>query len=209
MSGVFALVLTVLLLAFGNAPVLRSMFLRGGLLLIVLLVLFAVLRAGLKQWKAPDSRLRGFLGFTDLRDTMAHGSSSNWEILVPAALILLIVVISVLRHEKVVVNNVPAPPPPAGALTTDQAKSHIGENATVCSTVVSTHYGGGGRTYAYFDKEWPYERFTIAIRAEDWDSFSPRPSTWTEHKVCVTGVIRIHHGVPNIIAESPGQISVK
>jgi DNA/RNA endonuclease YhcR with UshA esterase domain len=100
----------------------------------------------------------------------------------------------------------------APTLTTDEAKSHIGENATVCGVVASTHYAGGSRgtpTFVNLDKPYPNQVFTILIWGEDLAKFSPRPSTWEGKRVCATGVISSYRGSPEIVAKSPTQIRVE
>lgn len=58
----------------------------------------------------------------------------------------------------------------AAPLTTDDAKKHIGENATVCGVVASSHYAGGSRgapKFVNLDKPYPNQVFTILIWNED------------------------------------------
>jgi hypothetical protein len=138
---------------------------------------------------------------------MSRYPSSIWLLSVSAVFVVLILIVNVFR--KKVEINVPIQASAQGTLSTDQAKNHIGEAATVCGIVVSLHYGGGGRTFVYFDKDWPHEIFTVSIRAKDWDKLSPKPDSWKGKQVCVTGAIRLYYGAPDIMAESPGQISVK
>lgn len=61
----------------------------------------------------------------------------------------------------------------SGCVDNHPSKDHIDQTATVCGTVVSIDYGGGGRTLVHLDKEWLHDVFTISIRAEDWNRFSP------------------------------------
>jgi DNA/RNA endonuclease YhcR with UshA esterase domain len=100
----------------------------------------------------------------------------------------------------------------SNTLTSDQAKNHIGENVTVCGVVASTHYAGGSRgtpTFVNLDKPYPNQVFTILIWGEDLAKFSPRPSTWDGKHVCATGVISSYRGSAEIVAKSPGQVSVQ
>jgi hypothetical protein len=133
--------------------------------------------------------------------------SSDWVLLVGTAFIVLMVIFTSLHRNKVV-TDVPVHLS-AGALATIQARNHINQTATVCGTVVSIHYGGGGRTLVHLDKDWPHDVFTISIRAEDWNRFSPGPRSWEGKQVCVSGVIGLSFGIPDIQASSPGQISIK
>lgn len=96
-------------------------------------------------------------------------------------------------------------------LTADQARNHIGETAIVCGVVASTHFAGQSRgtpTFVNLDKPYPNQVFTILIWGEDLSKFSPRPATWEGKRVCATGNISSYRGVPEIVAKSPGQITV-
>lgn len=71
-------------------------------------------------------------------------------------------------------------------LTADQAKEHVGENATVCGVAASTHYAANSRgnpTFVNLDKPYPNQVFTILIWGEDLGEFNPKPSTWEGKKV--------------------------
>jgi len=100
----------------------------------------------------------------------------------------------------------------ANKLTADQAKNHIGENATVCGTVASIHYAAGSRgapTFVNLEKRYPNEIFTILIWGEDLAKFSTKPSTWDGKRVCATGTINSYRGTPEIVAKSQDQITVQ
>lgn len=97
------------------------------------------------------------------------------------------------------------------SLTADQAKNHIGENATVCGIVASSHYAGNSRgtpTFVNLEKPYPNQVFTILIWGEDLPKFSPRPNTWEGKRVCATGAITSYRGSPEIVAKSADQITV-
>jgi hypothetical protein len=96
-------------------------------------------------------------------------------------------------------------------LTADEAKNHIGENATVCGVVAGTHYAGGSRgtpTFVNLDKPYPNQIFTILIWGEDLAKFSHRPSSWDGKRVCATGVIKSYRGGAEIVVKSPSQTTV-
>jgi hypothetical protein len=69
-------------------------------------------------------------------------------------------------------------------LTTEEAKDHIGDRATVCGKVVSTHYAKSSKgepTFLNLDEPYPREVFTILIWGSDREKFgTPEEST----KVC-------------------------
>jgi DNA/RNA endonuclease YhcR with UshA esterase domain len=97
----------------------------------------------------------------------------------------------------------------ANTLTSDQAKNHIGENATVCGVVASTHYAAesrGAPTFVNLDKPYPNQVFTILIWGEDLAKFSPKPATWDGKRVCATGVITSYRGSPEIVVKAASQI---
>jgi DNA/RNA endonuclease YhcR with UshA esterase domain len=97
----------------------------------------------------------------------------------------------------------------AATLTADEAKNHIGENATVCGVVVSTHSARGSKgspTFVNLDKAYPSQAFTILIWGEDLPKFSPKPSMWEGKRVCATGSITSYRGSPEIVAKTPEQI---
>lgn len=138
---------------------------------------------------------------------MSRKLSPNWHFWTkPVVSGLIVILVLLTRKDKV---HVPPHSSDQGTLSTSQAKKHIGENGTVCGTVVSSHYGGGSLTYIYLDKDFPSEEFRINIWSGNWDKFSPRPNMWKGKYVCVTGLIEQYHGAVDITATSAGQIRMK
>jgi DNA/RNA endonuclease YhcR with UshA esterase domain len=100
----------------------------------------------------------------------------------------------------------------ANTLTADEAKNHIGENATVYGVVAGTHYAEqtkGSPTFVNLDKPYPNQLFTILVWDEDLPKFSPKPSAWEGKRVCATGTITSYRGSPEIVAKAPGQVTVQ
>lgn len=100
----------------------------------------------------------------------------------------------------------------AGHLTATEAKNHVGERATVCGQVVSTHYAArtkGGPTFLNLDEPYPRQIFTILIWGSDRAKFGDPESKYGNKKVCVTGLIKDYRGVPEVVAEQPGQIEIQ
>src|SRR5713226_602790 len=94
-------------------------------------------------------------------------------------------------------------------LSASEAKDHIGETATVCGNVVSTHYARrskGSPTFLNLDEPYPKQTFTILIWGSDRPSFGDPEAKYSSKRVCVTGTIKDYQGVPEIVAERPGQI---
>lgn len=101
----------------------------------------------------------------------------------------------------------------AQQLTTAQAIDHIGENYTVCGSVKGTYYArssNGAPTFINLDGNYPNQPFNIVIWEGYRSAFKSAPETYyMSKKLCVTGTIDEHKGVPNIEARSPSQIKVK
>ncbi len=96
-----------------------------------------------------------------------------------------------------------------GNYTTDQASNHIGENATVCGVITGGKYAKSSRgkpTFINMDGRYPYHKFTILIWGENRHNFNSPEQRLNGKKVCVTGFIDIHKGIPQIEVSSKSQI---
>jgi hypothetical protein len=97
-------------------------------------------------------------------------------------------------------------------ITAAEAKDHIGDRATVCGKVVSTHYAKNSKgepTFLNLDEPYPKEVFTILIWGSDRERFGSPEIEYKGLRVCVTGKITSYRGVPEIIATERGQIEVQ
>ena len=95
-------------------------------------------------------------------------------------------------------------------LSATEAKTHIGENATVCGRVVSARYvttSRGKPTFLNFDKEYPHEVFTIVIWGENREKFGSPDEKYRGEGICVSGTITEYRGVPEIVVSDPAQIT--
>ena len=95
-------------------------------------------------------------------------------------------------------------------LTAAEAKDHIGETATVCGSVVSTHYAPGTKgqpTFLNLDKPYPNQVFTVLIWGENRSKFGTPESEYKGKRICVTGKITEYKAAPEIVVNDPGQIS--
>src|SRR5215470_13631698 len=66
-------------------------------------------------------------------------------------------------------------------LTSAEAKNHIGERATVCGKVASTHYAArtkGSPTFINLDEPYPNQIFTILIWGSDRPKFGEPESSY-------------------------------
>jgi hypothetical protein len=99
-----------------------------------------------------------------------------------------------------------------GHLTAAEAKNHIGEKATVCGNVVSTHYAPqskGNPTFLNLDEPYPRQVFTILIWGSDRPKFGDPEAKYRDKQVCVTGKITSYRGAPEIVASDPSQIEIR
>ena len=100
----------------------------------------------------------------------------------------------------------------AKKLTTSEAKDHIGDRATVCGKVVSTHYAKSSKgepTFLNLDEPYPKEVFTILIWGSDREKFGTPEDEYKGLRVCVTGKIINFRGRPEIVATERGQIEIQ
>jgi hypothetical protein len=102
--------------------------------------------------------------------------------------------------------------PQTGHITAAEAKNHIGKTATVCGSVVSTHYATrskGNPTFLNLDEPYPKQIFTILIWGSDRPKFGDPQGKYGNKRVCVTGLIKDYRGVPEVVAEQPSQIEIQ
>jgi len=96
----------------------------------------------------------------------------------------------------------------AQSLTTDQAKAHEGENATVCGKVASERTATSSRgepTFINLDSAYPRQVFTILGWGDDRKNVGELPRVGSH--LCVKGQITDYHRVPEIVVRSSGQLS--
>lgn len=98
----------------------------------------------------------------------------------------------------------------AGPISSEQAKDHVGETATVCGKVSDTRYIDTSRiTFLNFDKPYPNHTFTAFIPAENRAKFDAPEKAYKDKDVCVTGKIQDYRGKPEIIVSDPTQIKLQ
>ena len=100
----------------------------------------------------------------------------------------------------------------AKALTSSEAKDHIGQRATVCGKVVSTRYSASSRgrpTFLNLDKPYPSQVFTVVIWGENRAKFGRPEKNYKDKEVCVTGKIESYRGMPQTVVSELDQIKMK
>jgi hypothetical protein len=97
-------------------------------------------------------------------------------------------------------------------LTTAEAKDHIGDRATVCGKVVSTHYAKSSKgepTFLNLDEPYPKEVFTILIWGSDRAKFGTSENGYKGLRVCVTGKITSYRDRPEVVATDRDQVEIQ
>ena len=114
----------------------------------------------------------------------------------------------------------PTQPPPAqassckiGAISWQDAAKHGGSTATVEGPVVGTQYASssnGKPTFLNVGKPYPDPaRFTVVIWGENRGKFSKPPESLYKGKdICVSGVVQMYQGSPQIVVDSPDHIAL-
>lgn len=98
----------------------------------------------------------------------------------------------------------------ADTISPEDAINHIGQQATVCGNVASTHFSSrskGQPTFINLNRPYPNQIFTILIWGSDRSKFPGAPESYYRSKrICASGKIQQYRGMPEIIAKSANQI---
>jgi hypothetical protein len=99
----------------------------------------------------------------------------------------------------------------AQTITPEQAKNYAGKKVTVCGKVTGTYTSnkGKGATFLNMGGVYPNNALSITIFKDDFAKFSYSPSALANKNICVTGVVTLYKGKPEIKVNSPAQIVVK
>jgi DNA/RNA endonuclease YhcR with UshA esterase domain len=91
--------------------------------------------------------------------------------------------------------------------STQEAKNHKGQYATVKGTVNDVHVSRTGTVFFNMDGKYPNHLFSAVIFKNDVSKF-PEVNEYKGVTLEVTGVIKIYQGKPEIILKSPKQIRI-
>ncbi len=98
----------------------------------------------------------------------------------------------------------------ADTISPEDAINHIGQQATVCGNVASTHFSfrsKGQPTFINLNRPYPSQIFTVLIWGSDRGNFPGSPENYYRNKrICVSGMIQQYRGTPEIIVRSANQI---
>src|SRR6266480_8054471 len=87
-----------------------------------------------------------------------------------------------------------------------EAAKHVGETATITDRVDGVHQSGKGNIFLNMGGKYPNQAFTAFIPAASAGQFS-QPQQYEGQTVAVSGKITLYRGKPEIIVNSPSQIS--
>ena len=99
-------------------------------------------------------------------------------------------------------------PAMAQTITAADAKSHIGEKATVCGKVAGERTATSSRgepTFVNLDSTYPNQVFTILIWGDDRKNVGELPRVGAH--ACASGVIQDYRGVPEIVVKNGDQLT--
>jgi hypothetical protein len=101
----------------------------------------------------------------------------------------------------------------SGAVSWQRARSLVGQRATVRGRVVDSYFArssSGQPTFLNMGNAYPNpSRFTVLIWRENRGSFGGSPETrFRGRTLCVTGLVQMYGGAPEIIARARTQIRV-
>jgi len=93
----------------------------------------------------------------------------------------------------------------------DSVSKYEGKIITVCSKVLDTYVSKSkeSTTFLNFGNQFPNSTFTVVIFDKDLIHFKYNPSEYLKDKIiCITGLVKIYKGKPEIIATSSEQIII-
>ena len=108
----------------------------------------------------------------------------------------------------------PAESSESGGLSWRDASKHLGEYATVCGPIISTHFASssnGQPTFLNMGEDFPStRRFVVLIWGEDRGQFPGRPEDiYDGRNLCVTGIVEVFEAVYEIEVDSASLIVVQ
>ena len=96
-------------------------------------------------------------------------------------------------------------------VTPEEAAQHVGSRVTVCGKVAGVRYARSARgepTFLEFGRRYPEQAFTAVIWGTVRARFVPVPERYAGQRVCVTGAVREYRKKPQMVINSPGQVSM-
>jgi len=91
-------------------------------------------------------------------------------------------------------------------ISPEQASKYVGKVASVRGVVSGVFVSRSETTFINFGKPYPDQPFTAVIFRSSSPRF-PNASRWEGKMITVTGAVRLYKGKPEIVLESPSQVS--
>jgi hypothetical protein len=121
------------------------------------------------------------------------------------AVLGLVLVLALLIHPAVITAQ--------ETITAAEADKYVGQKATVFGMVASATFlsrSKGQPTFLNLDQPYPRQIFTAVIWGNDRGYFtSPPEIAYRGKRVCVTGLVKLYKGKPEIIVILPSQVKVQ
>jgi DNA/RNA endonuclease YhcR with UshA esterase domain len=103
--------------------------------------------------------------------------------------------------------------PPEATIQYTQAADFEGRVVEVCGLVAGADYAehiGGQPTFLNFGAAHPNQVFTVVIWGDDRPRWLRPPELkYAGAEICVTGRVRMHRGIPQIVADNPHRIEIR
>jgi hypothetical protein len=87
-----------------------------------------------------------------------------------------------------------------------EAVKHVGETVSVRGLVAGVYTSKSNATFINFGKAYPHHTFSAVIFSGAAARFRD-PQKWDGYVITVTGKIKLHKGKPEVVLESPSQVS--
>jgi micrococcal nuclease len=101
-----------------------------------------------------------------------------------------------------------APDASGATISASEAKDHVGKTVTVCGEVASVEFDdqrSNQPTFLNLDRE--DDVFKVVILPADRPKFGDPGDAYDGKRICVTGLVKLYRGTPEIIAREPSQIA--
>ena len=86
------------------------------------------------------------------------------------------------------------------------AAKHVGETVSVRGLVAGVYTSKSNTTFLNFGKAYPHHTFSAVIFSSASGRFKD-PQKWDGYVITVTGKIKLYKGKPEMVLESPSQVS--
>lgn len=95
-------------------------------------------------------------------------------------------------------------------IAASQARAYVGKTVAVCGTVADSRFLSDSKrqpTFLNFENPYPDHVFTAVVWGKDRKKFRhPPEKAYHARNVCVTGVVTLYEGAPQMIVTTPAAI---